>query len=192
MTSRGENTAAVYDELRRIEGEVVQGERQLAEQEALLVALRRQNEDTANVREELERLRTQQRAREHERQRLSFNASPVGQSIIVIPELVEPAGSLQIAIANLRNEKGNVLLGPMARYFFDFRSNGAVSTDDEGVDLSDAQAAHQTAVGALADGIRDFAIEGSSDVHFGIEVRDDIGRVLDVTAKLGSKIYRKQ
>ena len=47
MNSRGVNTEAVYDELRRIEGEVVQGERQLAEQEVLLVALQRQHEDTS-------------------------------------------------------------------------------------------------------------------------------------------------
>jgi hypothetical protein len=70
MTSRGVKTEAIDDELRRIEGEVVRGERQLAEQEALLVALQRQNEDTSKVREELERMREQQRAREHERQRL--------------------------------------------------------------------------------------------------------------------------
>ena len=70
MNSCAANTDAVYDELRRIEGEVVQGERQLAGQEALLVALQRENEDTRKVREELEEMRAQQRAREHERQRL--------------------------------------------------------------------------------------------------------------------------
>ena len=70
MTSRGVKTEAVDDDLRRIEAEVVRGERQLAEQEALLVALQRQNEDTSKVREELERMREQQRTREHERQRL--------------------------------------------------------------------------------------------------------------------------
>ena len=70
MTSRGVKTEAVDDDLRRIEAEVVRGERQLAEQEALLVALQRQKEDTSQVREELERMRAQQRAREHERQRL--------------------------------------------------------------------------------------------------------------------------
>ena len=70
MTLRGVHTEAVNDELRRIEGEVVQGERQLAEQEALIVTLQRKNENTTKVREELERMRDQQRAREHERQRL--------------------------------------------------------------------------------------------------------------------------
>jgi hypothetical protein len=76
MTSRGVNTEADYDELRRIEGEVDQGERQLAEQEALLVELRRQNEDTAKVREELERMRTQQRGREQQRQQLLSRLQP--------------------------------------------------------------------------------------------------------------------
>jgi hypothetical protein len=69
-SSRGMKTEAVDHELRRIEGEVVRGERQLAEKEALLVALQRQNDDTSKVREELEAMRAQQRAREHERQRL--------------------------------------------------------------------------------------------------------------------------
>jgi hypothetical protein len=70
MNSRGVKNEAVYDELRRIESEVVQGERQLAQQEALLVALQRQNEDTSKVRAELKEMRSQQRMREHERQRL--------------------------------------------------------------------------------------------------------------------------
>jgi hypothetical protein len=73
-----------------------------------------------------------------------------------------------------------------------FRSGGVVSRDEEGVDLPGAEAAHRTAVRALADGIRDLMFEGSTDVQFGVEVRDDIGRVLDVTARLDSKIYRKQ
>jgi hypothetical protein len=80
----------------------------------------------------------------------------------------------------------------MARYFFDFRSEGVVSIDEDGVDLPDAEAAHRTAVGALSDGLRDLSLEGSTDLHFSVEVRDQFGRVLDVMAKLGSKIYRKQ
>jgi hypothetical protein len=76
MNSRGVKNEAVYDELRRIEGEVVQGERQLAEQEALLVTLQRQKEDTSKVREELEMMRAQQRAREQQRQQLLSSLHP--------------------------------------------------------------------------------------------------------------------
>jgi len=76
MNSRGVKNEAVYDELRRIEGEVVQGERQLAEQEALLVTLQRQKEDTSKVREELEMMRTQQRTREQQRQQLLSSLHP--------------------------------------------------------------------------------------------------------------------
>jgi hypothetical protein len=36
----------------------------------------------------------------------------------------------------------------MARYFFDFRSDGSLSAEDEGLELLDADAAHQQAVGA--------------------------------------------
>lgn len=70
MTSGGMNNQALYDELIRIEGEVMQGELQLAEQEALLVALQRQKEDTSKAREQLEMMRTTQRVREQDRQRL--------------------------------------------------------------------------------------------------------------------------
>jgi hypothetical protein len=70
------NTEAFFDELRRIEGEVAQGERQLAEQEALLVTMRRQKEDTGKVLEELERMRVQQREREQQRQQLMSRLQP--------------------------------------------------------------------------------------------------------------------
>jgi hypothetical protein len=43
------NKDHLYDELRRIEQEVVRGEQQLAEQEELLVCLKTQNQDTAPV-----------------------------------------------------------------------------------------------------------------------------------------------
>jgi hypothetical protein len=61
---------SLLDELRRVEREVVEGERQLAEQEARLVALKRQNQDMDEARAELEMLRESQRRREQDRQRL--------------------------------------------------------------------------------------------------------------------------
>jgi hypothetical protein len=72
----------------------------------------------------------------------------------------------------------------MTRYFFDFRSDGAISTDDEGVDLSDADEAHEQAVGALAEGIRDVVLEGAKDQRFAVEVRDELGVVLRISAVL--------
>jgi hypothetical protein len=80
----------------------------------------------------------------------------------------------------------------MARYFFDFRSGGSSSIDEEGQDLSDVVAAHRAAIGALSDAMRDIAIEGSKDQKFAIEVRDEFGPVFHVSAVLDSKIFRKQ
>lgn len=61
---------AIMDELRQIELEVVEGEKRLAEYEALLVEMKRSNEDTSRVEAELEALRENQSDRERSRQRL--------------------------------------------------------------------------------------------------------------------------
>ncbi|QOZ68827.1 hypothetical protein SAMN05192541_14853 [Bradyrhizobium arachidis] len=61
---------AIYDELQQVEREVVEGERRLAEQEALIVEMKQQNEDTAKAEAELERMREEQRCRDQDRQRL--------------------------------------------------------------------------------------------------------------------------
>ncbi len=61
---------AIMDELRQIELDVVEGERRLAELEALLINLKRLNEDTAKVHAELEVMRKNQLDREQNRQRL--------------------------------------------------------------------------------------------------------------------------
>ena len=80
----------------------------------------------------------------------------------------------------------------MARYFFDFRSGGNSSIDEEGLDLSHMGAAHGAAVEALVDGIRDIVIEGAKGQQFAIEVRDEVGPVLHVVAVIESKLFRKQ
>lgn len=67
---------AQFDELRRIECEVVEGERRLAEQEALLLELKRQGQETAKVEAELERMRQDQRRRDQDRQRLLSRLQP--------------------------------------------------------------------------------------------------------------------
>jgi hypothetical protein len=92
----------------------------------------------------------------------------------------------------IRNERGAIRLVTMARYFFDFRSDGALSADDEGLELLDTDAARQQAVGALVEGIRDIVLEGAKDQRFTVEVRDELGRVLQISVVLESEFFRKQ
>jgi len=61
---------AILEELGRVERDVVEAERQLAEQEALLVALERQDGDTSKARTVLDMMREAQQRRQAERQRL--------------------------------------------------------------------------------------------------------------------------
>ena len=61
---------SLMDELRRIELAVVEGERQLAEQEALLVSLKKQDGDVSQAELALEMMRETQPRNEHDRQRL--------------------------------------------------------------------------------------------------------------------------
>ena len=61
---------AITDELRQIELDVVEGERRLAELEALLIELKRLNEDTTKVQAELVVARKNLLDREQSRQRL--------------------------------------------------------------------------------------------------------------------------
>ena len=80
----------------------------------------------------------------------------------------------------------------MTLYFFDFRSADTFSADEDGTELPDAEAAHGMALGALVDAARDAVMEGSTDQHFAVEVRNGIGSVLEVTAVFSSIIFRKQ
>jgi hypothetical protein len=80
----------------------------------------------------------------------------------------------------------------MTKYFFDFRAGEILSRDEEGAELPDVEEAHGEALGALVDALSDVVREGRSDQHFAIEVRDELGPVLEITAVLGSKILRKQ
>ena len=61
---------AIRDDQARVERDVVEAERQLAEQEALVVALKRQNKDASKASAELHMVREAQQRREVERQRL--------------------------------------------------------------------------------------------------------------------------
>ena len=64
------NKDHLFDELGRIERDVVHGERQLAEQEELLASLKSQNEDLAHVQAVLEELLLKQEAPQQERLRI--------------------------------------------------------------------------------------------------------------------------
>jgi hypothetical protein len=61
---------ALFEELRRVEGDVVEGERQLAEQEALFIVQKRKGDDTSRSRAALRSLREAQQQRQAERHRL--------------------------------------------------------------------------------------------------------------------------
>lgn len=60
----------LQDELRELEREVVEAERQLAAQEALIVDLKRQKLETSKAEAELEAMRANQRRRQQDRHRL--------------------------------------------------------------------------------------------------------------------------
>jgi hypothetical protein len=66
----------LLDELRQVGRDVVEGERQLAEQEALLIALKRENKDVSKVEAALAQTREDQRLREQDRQRLLSRLQP--------------------------------------------------------------------------------------------------------------------
>jgi len=80
----------------------------------------------------------------------------------------------------------------MSVYFFDLKAAGIVSRDEEGMELPDAEAAHDMALGALVDAARNAVIEGSIDQHYTVEVRNGTGRVLEVAAVFSSKSFRRQ
>ncbi|WP_035715029.1 hypothetical protein [Bradyrhizobium genomosp. I (2014)] len=61
---------ALFDELRQLERNVVDAERRLAEQEAMIVHLKRQHQDVSSAQAELEVMRENQRQRQQDRQRL--------------------------------------------------------------------------------------------------------------------------
>jgi hypothetical protein len=56
--------------------DVVEGERQLAEQEALLVALKREGKDVSKVKAALDQMREDHRLRQQDRERLLSRLQP--------------------------------------------------------------------------------------------------------------------
>ena len=64
------NRDGLLDELRRVEHEVVEAERRLADQESLLIEIRRGHEPTGTAEAQLKMMREQQHKRQQERLRL--------------------------------------------------------------------------------------------------------------------------
>ncbi len=60
----------IMDELRQLERDVVEAERRLAEHEALIIELKRQDQDANSALAELEIMPRNQRQRQQDRQRL--------------------------------------------------------------------------------------------------------------------------
>jgi hypothetical protein len=80
----------------------------------------------------------------------------------------------------------------VAQYYFDLRSGGTFSRDSDGVELPDAEAAHDMALGALVDAAREAVMEGAIDQRFAVEVRSGTGPILEVGAVFYSVIRSKQ
>jgi hypothetical protein len=64
------NRDTIVDELRRQEDELVEAGRELAEQEALLVRMKRERQDVSRVASVLSLMREQQQSRQQDRLRL--------------------------------------------------------------------------------------------------------------------------
>ncbi|MBR1170527.1 DUF6894 family protein [Bradyrhizobium liaoningense] len=71
----------------------------------------------------------------------------------------------------------------MPRYFFDYRDDTGLWTDESGEELSNLEAAEKTALVALADAARDMALAGRQG-SLSIQVRDGSGILLQGTMML--------
>ena len=79
----------------------------------------------------------------------------------------------------------------MPVYFFDFRASAAFAVDEENEDLTDLSAAHAAALSILAGAVKSLVSEGAADENLTVEVLDEFGPVLNVSAVLNSTILRK-
>jgi hypothetical protein len=80
----------------------------------------------------------------------------------------------------------------MPNYFFDFHSGNMVGVDEESLSLVDMGAAHREAVAALGHVIEYGMALGVDPQDFAIEIRDEFGPVLRVSAATASVVLRKQ
>lgn len=80
----------------------------------------------------------------------------------------------------------------MTVYFFDLQADDLQSIDEEGMELLNADAAHNQALDAFAGAIREIIQQGKSHQPIGVSVRDEIGTVLEISGVIQSRIVRKQ
>jgi hypothetical protein len=80
----------------------------------------------------------------------------------------------------------------MAKYFFDCQTYDLLTADEEGVELPNVEAAHAEALNFMANVVREVVAQGKLDQRFAVQVRDEFGPVLEITAAMGSRILRKQ
>ncbi|MCA6105379.1 DUF6894 family protein [Bradyrhizobium australafricanum] len=78
----------------------------------------------------------------------------------------------------------------MPRYYFDLKTGNSVAVDEEGVDLSDLEAAQSEAAQSLGAMARDAAVTGKGTEQMEISVRDDDGPVM--TVRFSYDISRKK
>jgi hypothetical protein len=115
---------------------------------------------------------------------LALNA----KSVSIVFDRVEPLRRRRCD----RNPVGARRLALMASYFFDMRSDDVASLDEEGQELENIDAAHEEALRTFAQAICAAVMQSRPDQRFSVEVRDDLGPVLDITGVIASKIHRKQ
>jgi hypothetical protein len=80
----------------------------------------------------------------------------------------------------------------MTIYFLDFPGGDVFAVGDEGLELTDVDAAHASALHALADALETAVAQGRADQRLTVHVRDALGPILDITAVVTSKILRRQ
>lgn len=89
------------------------------------------------------------------------------------------------AATQIRNERGAIGISDNGALFFDFRSDGFLSADDEG----DADAAHHQPMGALVEGIRDIVLEGAK-VASRSRFEAVSGASCKISAVLASEVFK--
>jgi hypothetical protein len=78
----------------------------------------------------------------------------------------------------------------MSRYYFDFRDNDDLMFDDVGVELADLDAAHREGFRGLMAVASEAVFALASKRHLTMEVRDENGLVIELSAAIQSRLLR--